>query len=648
MTTRVLVVGTGVLADTVSGLLKRNRVIRATQIPAQVVTNFDLAMVLEDGWQPSLHTEAEDAFRAGRLPWLRGFVAFGVGIIGPLVLPGRAGCSACADLRMLMAENDRGEMFQIRMQLAVGNGRGPDVGSTRTGIMHMAHLLVAEVDRIVNDMNTCRVLDHILCTAFKTLETTRHFILPDASCPVCGNLPEDSAESVVIELAPNPKPNEHSFRSKSIRYIEQTLVHDYLDYSTGLLNGKVHDLTAPFAAVSVNLPLMMGNEGTAGRTLSYKECESVAILEGLERFCGLEPRGKRPVVHDSYANVKDHALNPLAVGVHHPDQYARPGFPFRPFHPDTEMDWVWGYSLIQARPLLVPKRLAYYSLGCHDGGFVYETSNGCAMGSTLVEAILHGILEVVERDGFLMTWYAQLRLPAIDLARRADRELRWMMERIQSVTGYDLHVYNATMENGIPTVFVIAKNRRGHGLNLLCSAAAHLDPIRALKGALHETTGMLLQFDEMLDAQRETYRQMLRDPTLVTHMGDHSMLYGLPEAEDRLQFLLDADRPLQTLEEAFSWPHRHLDLTDDLQDLLQVFKRLKLDVTVVNQTSPEIARNGLHCVKVIIPGMLPMTFGYHLTRLEHLDRVLTVPMELGYTSKPLTKAALNPYPHPFP
>jgi ribosomal protein S12 methylthiotransferase accessory factor len=43
-----------------------------------------------------------------------------------------------------------------------------------------------------------------------------------------------------------------------------------------------------------------------------------------------------------------------------------------------------------------------------------------------------------------------------------------------------------------------------------------------------------------------------------------------------------------------------------------------------------------------------MTFGHHLTRVKGLERVLTVPMQLGFASKPLTYEQLNPYPHPFP
>ena len=126
----------------------------------------------------------------------------------------------------------------------------------------------------------------------------------------------------------------------------------------------MYDLVPPFADVSVNLPLFTGDEGAAGRTHSYAVSELTAILEGLERYCGLAPRGKRTVVHDSFRNLEDQALNPVKVGVHAKEQYAQPDFPFKPFDPDRSINWVWGYSFLQERPILVPELLAYYSLGC--------------------------------------------------------------------------------------------------------------------------------------------------------------------------------------------------------------------------------------------------------------------------------------------
>jgi ribosomal protein S12 methylthiotransferase accessory factor len=643
----VAVVGEGLLVDFVCGELSaHDLVVRQTDWKAGVPEAADLVLVLHDAWYPSIHYKAEEVLQPTGIPWLRGFVSFGEGVVGPLVRPGTPGCSQCADLRRLMAGRDRKEMRGLQQRLEAHGGTTSDPWASRPGLLQMAHLIVAEAQRVLQGRRA-HSEGRISLINLKTLKSSHHFFLPDPMCPVCGRLPDDSPTTARITLTPSPKISADTFRCRSLDDLKAVLVKDYLDYRTGLLNGKMQDLMSPFAAVSVNLPMFTENEPTGGRAHSYAESELTAILEGLERYCGVAPRGKRPVIHDSYRNLGDQALHPVKVGVHAKEQYARPGFPFKPFDPDRPINWVWGYSFLEERPILVPELLAYYSLGCGDG-FVYETSNGCALGGSLEEAIFYGILEVVERDSFLMTWYAQLPLPRLDPSSVDDQELRLMVDRLQAVTGYDLYLFNATMENGIPSVWVLAKNRKQKGANLICGAAAHLDPVRAVKGAIHELTGTILMLDEKFEENQETVEQMFQDPFLVRQMEDHSMLYGLPQAQERLQFLLDENRPLRTFDEEFKWKSKHADLTDDLRDILQVFRRLNLDVIVVDQTTPEMSRNGLFCVKVLIPGMLPMTFGHHLTRVTGLERVLRVPVELGYAKQPLTLEQLNPHPHPFP
>lgn len=73
------------------------------------------------------------------------------------------------------------------------------------------------------------------------------------------------------------------------------------------------------------------------------------------------------------------------------------------------------------------------------------------------EAIFHGIMEIVERDSFLITWYAQLSIPPLDLHSANDKELELMVDRIREVQGYDVYFYNSTMEHGIPSVWAVAK-----------------------------------------------------------------------------------------------------------------------------------------------------------------------------------------------
>lgn len=646
MAAQIIMEGKGLLADFVYNRLSESFSIKRHSIVEDIPVGTELALVLHDSWPPSAHQKAEKRYRDAGIPWLRGFVLFGEGIIGPLVRPDTPGCSYCADMRRIIADPDRQEMRQLQWRISAEDGVLQDAWVSRTGLSHMADLISHEVGRFLQGESS-NLKEKILITNLKTLSSSLHFFLPDPSCPMCSTLPNDSPELAQIRLQSSPKVNVSSYRSRSMDELKTVLVKDYLDSRTGLMNGKMQDFRLPFADVLVNMPLFVGNEGVAGRTNSYEISELTAILEGLERYCGIEPRGKRTVVRDSYRHLANTALNPTSVGVHESEQYEMPHFPFKKFNPDALMDWVWGYSFLQERPILIPKLLAYYSLSSGDG-FVYETSNGCALGGSLEEAIFHGIMEVVERDSFLLTWYAKLPLSRLDLRSANDPELQLMVDRIHEVAEHDLHFFNSTMEHGIPSVWAVAKNRKPKGVNIICAAGANPDPVKAVKSSIYELAGMMFRDDEKLETNRQKYERMLQNPFEVRTMEDHGMLYGLKEAEERLNFLLEEHGPLRTFAEEFKEPPANPDLKDDLHDILQRFRNLNLDVIVVDQTTPVTKRNGLFCVKVMIPGMLPMTFGHHLTRVQGLKRVLTVPMKLGFATTPLTYEQLNPSPHPFP
>lgn len=629
----VAVVGEGWLADCVCGQLsERYEIVRRTDFTSAMPETAELVLVIHDDFPSSGYIEAEEALQQAGIPWLRGFVSADEGIVGPLVRPGNPGCSQCADNRRFSASP--GEMERA-------------VSTAPSALRHVAHLLTAETQRVLQG-GRAHSEGHMYIVNLHTLNSSLHFFLPDPSCPVCGSLPDDSEEAARISLKPAPKLSADSYRSRPLGDLKQHLAKDYVDPRTGLFNAKMHDLVSPFSGAAVNVPLFLtGDEVAGGRSHSYAESELTAILEGLERYCGAARRGKRTVICDSFNRVAAQAVDPAKVGLYSQEQYAQLDFPFEPFNPDLPTDWLWGYSLVQERPILVPEILAFYSSG-FAGGFVQEGSNGCALGGSMEEAVLYGIFEVAERDAFLMTWYAQLPVPRLDPYSANDPELQLMVERLRAVAGYDVHLFNMTMENGIPSILALAKSVGSGNMNVLCAAGAHLDPVRAAKSAIHELAGLPVMLQEKFEADREEIERMLDDPSLVRQMEDHVLLYGLPQAEERLQFLLGGRRPLRTFDEEFGRKASHADLTEELKDVIQVFRRLNLDVIVVNQSSQETLRHGLYCVKVLIPGMLPMTFGHHLKRVNGLERALRVPAELGYADAPLKVEQLNPHPHPFP
>ena len=114
MSAVVAVVGEGVLAELVCGeLISECRIVRLTDIREGLPEDVEFALVLNDAWHPAVHREAEAELKAAGIPWLRGFVAFGEGVVGPLVRPGQSGCSRCADTRQLIAGRDSREMWGL-------------------------------------------------------------------------------------------------------------------------------------------------------------------------------------------------------------------------------------------------------------------------------------------------------------------------------------------------------------------------------------------------------------------------------------------------------------------------------------------------------------------------------------------------------
>lgn len=643
MSRAISVIGEGMLSEAVRELLTDDFVLLAGGPLDFDNMDIEAAVILQDDWDPTFFRREEKTMQTAGVPWLGGYIDHAEAVLGPLVRPGTPGCSQCADQRRLNASRQQ-EMSGAELSRFLFGTKQKNVWATRSAVLHLSQMIAAEVRRVVQGEQA--LMDsRIFIIDMKTLNTTRHFFLPDPQCDICGHLHDDS-EQEAYPLQSRSKPDAGTFRSRSLSNLRHSLRRDYFDERTGLFNDRIVQQRTPFADICINFPLYNQDQWTAGRSHSYQVSEMTALLEGLERCSGMTPLDKKTVIHDSYHQLAGKALDPVSVGLYSEEQYAQTDFPFQPFDPERDFSWVWGYSLRQERPLLIPESIAYYNTGY--GEIVSETSNGCALGGSLEEAIFFGMLEVAERDAFLMTWYNRIDAPRLDPLTAGDIELILMLERMRAVVDYEVTLYNITMENEIPSILAIAKCINSFGPRIVCAAGAHPDPVKAAKSAVHEAAGMIPALHEVFDQNRTEYERMFREPSRVQRMEDHFLMHSLPEAEQRLSFLLENRRPQQSFQHAFKvWP-KHLDLMEDVQKLLDIFRSLKLDVIAVNQTNDIIRRNGLYCVKIIIPGMLPMTFGHHLIRTTGLPRLYEIPVKLGYRKEPLAPEALNPYPHPFP
>ncbi|SDF79551.1 ribosomal protein S12 methylthiotransferase accessory factor [Lentzea fradiae] len=348
-----------------------------------------------------------------------------------------------------------------------------------------------------------------------------------------------------------------------------------------------------------------------GRTSTFEEAERVAIFEAVERLNGLRPRNPSTTVA-SFAELGDQAVDPSRLALADFDQR---------YTPDLRMRWTRAWSYTGDRPVLVPEQVAYY--GAHtppEHRFVHETSNGCGLGNSLTEAVLHGLFEVAERDAFLMAWYAATPLPRLSIPD--DPLLHHLADRLEE-RGYELLFLNATNDLGIPAVLTLAR-----GAGTFFAAGASPDPLRAMRSAAVEVAVDVESFPDRVRANPDLYaeqrlRQLFEDPFQVRSMDDHVAVNTLPEAAARHDFLV-GDETTELVDER--------DHTS-LEELLGHYAD-RLEVIAVDQTDPVTAsRLGLHSAKVIVPGTLPMTFGHRHRRTR------------GVTRLPELR---NPHPHPFP
>ncbi|MBN3932624.1 TOMM precursor leader peptide-binding protein [Streptomyces verrucosisporus] len=567
--------------------------------------------------------------------------------LGPLWTPGTQGCPRCLVTRTANTPFGPGLDGD---DLAESLPHAPDVRTWGPGVLgiieHYVRALLSQ-DTARGDTATGRQVVVVDGTAGSVEHQP---LLADSTCPGCGAISTDTLPELTPRGVPVTKPDPAVLRTGRLDL--DHLCRQLLFPGLGLFKEVRQDLQSPFGACSVELPSRWGRrEPAIGRARDYRSSRAIAVLEGLERYAGLQRGGRAAPVRASYTEVADRALYPPSLGTHPPESHQLEGFRYQEFHPDTVVDWVQAYSFQQDGPVLVPERAAFWGPR-HDAevSFFYDTSNGCALGSCTEEAVLHGLRELAERDAFLLTWYRRLALPEVQL-EGADPQLDQLLAKSELFTGFRFRCFNATMEYGMPAYVLTAENSREDGPRTFAGGGAHPDPVQAVTGGLYELVGTILATRDSYRRNRGAALRMLTEPDLMRRMEDHSAVGALPEARDRYAFLLDrpatAGGRLPLAEIPGTLRSDQDDLRADLHTALTGVLDQGMDVLVVDQTMPELRHHGVCCVRVLVPGLLPMTFGYRNRRTAQLPR-LTEGTSLPYTAQPDPDAPIGAIPHPFP
>jgi ribosomal protein S12 methylthiotransferase accessory factor len=233
------------------------------------------------------------------------------------------------------------------------------------------------------------------------------------------------------------------------------------------------------------------------------------------------------------------------------------------------------------------------------------------------EAILHGFLELVERDAVGIWWYNRLPRPPVlvdgPMAVRFSK-----VERELAAHGRTLAVLDLTSDFQIPVFAAVSARENGKGI--LIGTGAHLNPETAVRRAI----GELCQVVETLDGRRA--RAHGRFTTV------EAALYRWLQRENikNHRYLMPFGEP-KSLRSWTDWSQP--DLKDEVEWCVARARRLGLEVFVLNMTRRDL---NFPVVRVIVPGMR------HFWARLAPGRLYDVPVKLGWQQRALRETELNP------
>jgi ribosomal protein S12 methylthiotransferase accessory factor len=475
-------------------------------------------------------------------------------------------------------------------------------------------------------------------------------LFPEELCLSCSPRRSDKPELISLN-PPNDREVSEGIRMKGV--FDYGIEPDYfINPRLGRLGRSAkfelqNGVTAPvvgafFDRVYHHKEVHWGGHGT-----SYGKSLLTGLLEGLERYAGLEPLRVQPIVRGSFLELADTALDPQSCGLYPPACYGRSSS-ISPYDPNQPISWLWGYSLTRHTPVLVPQQMAFYgALPPGELRFVTHNSSGASIGASLAEAVLHALFELIERDSFMISWMSSLSLRRIDPYSCRNPDTQHLLNRLH-YHGWDMSLLDARLDIRIPTIICIGRRHDVQFGSLLLAAACDIDPDMAVQKALREVASFSSGFHGDRDKQEARARELMADFSLVRDIGDHSLLYGLPEMAEKLaSFYLTGE--MRSFESTYR--EESLRFVGGISNYVEIClshlasANLK-EIIVVDQTPPIQSRFGLNTCCLIIPGMIPMDFGYGKHRISTLPRFCSAPPTAGYR-KP-SMESLNPLPHPFP
>jgi ribosomal protein S12 methylthiotransferase accessory factor len=295
--------------------------------------------------------------------------------------------------------------------------------------------------------------------------------------------------------------------------------------------------------------------------------------------------------------LRDEALCPSELGL-----YASTPEGLAPFSPGQPLEWVEIHELATARRALIPVEFVFPRARLSRPRLVAETSSGAAAHATRAAATLAALSELIERDSLMLFWHRRPPTAPLPVEHIEPAHLRDALRAVQKL-GYAVTVCRLEYDLAVPC-FLVAALR---GIDFAYGLGCDTDPESALAHAVRELGARLRWLTRSLP------RSVLFKPLRSTRFADdHYALYCRGPLNIVLRGALEQTLvlppPILPEMAGTGSVETRLDmLTARLTE--RGFRVYSRDITM------EVAGRSLCVVRVFVPGLIPLHFGFDRLRL---------------------------------
>lgn len=412
-----------------------------------------------------------------------------------------------------------------------------------------------------------------------------------------------------------------------------------LDARTGheqwhVAGADLGDLSAVLSEVRHSVPRPSpGVMNGAGTDRELRRAARLAVAESLERYAACVWHDLELVrsSQDELVHAGEHHVDLSSLARVSSSEAASSSCPLVPPDPTGVLRWVRGVDLVSGESVLVPAVCVFLYIAPESLAerIWLPITTGCAVHTDPVAAVLNALLEVVEREAIATTWLQRMPLPRI-APESLEEDGRGFVERDRR-EGLQTTLIDATTDVGAPTVYCLSRRMHAERSQLVTCATA-TDPQTAALKALREASSTWIAVDAAPPAPQavEEFHDVMHG---AVHMAHRSRATAFDFLEGG-----PAGRPLEAM------PTLPSDPSVALRLLVSRLTALGQRPVAVDLTTDEAARAGLRAVRVVVPGLVPLSF-VPAAQFRGTQRLYSLPAALGVPSH--AEEELNPWPQPF-